>query len=324
MTAPGRTPCDFIVSASATWIAKIVGWTRSTPVSCSGADIASVTEKPDSAATTGSIAATVAANTGSVANNSAPIPAHLDPCPENNHTGPRSPRPTAGSRGRSLAARSRSASTRSARSLAQTTVRTGRCARRLANVYPRSRRSAPFMPPPTIQSASRTAVMRSCSADVAEIGKSSGPSARGAAAGSRADCGACSKMACTLVPDIPYDDTAARRGWWPLVGQEAVSCGTNNSVSISASWSGNRVKCRFRGTLPCCSARIAFIRPSTPEVDCMWPKLVFTDPNAHGPSVPYTAARLAYSIGSPTGVPVPCASTKPIVAASTPAAASAL
>ena len=31
----------------------------------------------------------------------------------------------------------------------------------------------------------------------------------------------------------------------------------------------------------------------------MWPKLVFTDPSAHGPSVPYTAARLAYSIEVP-------------------------
>ena len=39
--------------------------------------------------------------------------------------------------------------------------------------------------------------------------------------------------------------------------------------------------------------------------------------------MPYTAARLAYSIGSPTGVPVPCASTMPTVAASTPAAANA-
>ena len=39
--------------------------------------------------------------------------------------------------------------------------------------------------------------------------------------------------------------------------------------------------------------------------------------------MPYTSARLAYSIGSPTGVPVPCASTMPTVAASTPAAANA-
>ena len=53
------------------------------------------------------------------------------------------------------------------------------------------------------------------------------------------------------------------------------------------------------------------------------PKLVFTGASAHGPSMPYTSARLAYSMGSPTGVPVPCASTMPTVPASTPAAANA-
>ena len=79
---------------------------------------------------------------------------------------------------------------------------------------------------------------RNCSADVAEIGKSSGPSACGVAAGSsgaaRWRSGACSRMACTLVPDIPYDDTAARRGWGPLVGQGVLACGTKSSVLISA------------------------------------------------------------------------------------------
>ena len=36
MTAPGRTPYDFMVSASATWIANSVGWTRSMPVTVTG------------------------------------------------------------------------------------------------------------------------------------------------------------------------------------------------------------------------------------------------------------------------------------------------
>ena len=66
------------------------------------------------------------------------------------------------------------------------------------------------------QSASRPAVRRSSSAEVDDSGNSSGaaPVADPAAA-ARAACGAagaCSRMACTLVPDIPYDDTAARRG----------------------------------------------------------------------------------------------------------------
>ena len=39
--------------------------------------------------------------------------------------------------------------------------------------------------------------------------------------------------------------------------------------------------------------------------------------------MPYTSARLAYSMGSPTGVPVPWASTRPMLPASTPAPANA-
>ena len=85
-----------MVAASATCMANSVGWTRSMPVTVSGADIASVTENPDSRAISGSISATVAANTGSVASSSAPIPAHCEPWPENTHTGPRSSCPTAG------------------------------------------------------------------------------------------------------------------------------------------------------------------------------------------------------------------------------------
>ena len=48
MTAPGRTPYAFIVAASATCMVNSVGWIRSIPVTVCGADIASVTENPDS------------------------------------------------------------------------------------------------------------------------------------------------------------------------------------------------------------------------------------------------------------------------------------
>ncbi len=95
ITAPGCTPYDFIVAASATCMVNMAGWIRSMPVTVSSAEIASVTENPDSRAIIGSASATVAANTGSVASNSAPIPAHCEPWPENTHTGPRSSRPTA-------------------------------------------------------------------------------------------------------------------------------------------------------------------------------------------------------------------------------------
>ncbi len=85
-----------MVAASATCTANTVGCTRSMPVTFSGADMASVTEKPDSAAIRGSSSATVAAKTGSEAIRPTPMPAHCDPWPENTHTGPRSSWATAG------------------------------------------------------------------------------------------------------------------------------------------------------------------------------------------------------------------------------------
>ena len=83
------------------------------------------------------------------------------------------------------------------------------------------------------------------------------------------------------------------------------------------------MKCRFFGMDPWCSASTALIRPSTPAAASAWPKLLFTEVRAQDPAVPYTADTLAYSIPSPTGVPVPCASTMPTVVGSTPAPASA-
>ena len=152
-----------------------------------------------------------------------------------------------------------------------TAVRTGRCARRRASVYARSGRASqrPSRAAASTQSASRRAVCRSASAEVADSGKTAAaPVARGAAAASAccaAPAGACSRMACTLVPENPYDDTAARRGARAR-GRATAWCpaAQTDSVSIWASSSGSRVKCRFCGTTPCCSARMAFISPSAP------------------------------------------------------------
>ena len=73
MTALGRAPYAVMAAASATCIVNSVGCSLASPVTSSGAVIASVTEKPDSAATSGSIRATVAVNSGSSASSWAPI-----------------------------------------------------------------------------------------------------------------------------------------------------------------------------------------------------------------------------------------------------------
>ncbi len=126
MTAPGVMPWAVMVAAIPTCMAKVVGWILWMPSTVSGASIASVTEKPDSAAISGSISAILAAKAGSLASSSAPIAAHCEPWPENTHTGPRSSWPTAGGNGSSPAATSRSWPTRDSRLSAITPVRTGR------------------------------------------------------------------------------------------------------------------------------------------------------------------------------------------------------
>ncbi|CFE46306.1 Uncharacterised protein [Mycobacterium tuberculosis] len=65
------------------------------------------------------------------------------------------------------------------------------------------------------------------------------------------------------------------------------------------------------------------ISPTVPADAVLCPMLLLADPSAQGVPAPYTRARLRYSIGSPIGVPVPCASTTPTVSGCTPAAANA-
>ena len=71
-------------------------------------------------------------------------------------------------------------------------------------------------------------------------------------------------------------------------------------------------KCRCGGTSSCSRHSTTLIRPATPAAASRWPMLVLTEPTQHAPlgrALPKTAPSAATSIGSPSGVPVPCAST---------------
>ena len=86
------------------------------------------------------------------------------------------------------------------------------------------------------------------------------------------------------------------------------------------------VKWRVGGTSPCSRARTALTNPATPAAASRWPTLVLTDPRAQYPlrrTSPNARVRAATSTGSPSSVPLPCASTYPTVSGSTPAIASA-
>ncbi len=125
ITAAGSKPCPRHTSASATCIAKIIGWMTSTAESSSPTSTARGVN-PISAANISPTLSIVRPNAGSVASRSRPMPTHCDPCPEKTHTGPIARRFAVPNRtpcGSLPAAAARRAATSSARSAATTPAR---------------------------------------------------------------------------------------------------------------------------------------------------------------------------------------------------------
>ena len=85
--------------------------------------------------------------------------------------------------------------------------------------------------------------------------------------------------------------------------------------------------CSVAGSTPCRIASTILITPATPAAAWVWPMFDFTEPSHSGLSAsrswPYVASSACASIGSPSVVPVPCASTTSTSAAASPASASA-
>ncbi|CAM3866271.1 hypothetical protein COSO111634_27445 [Corallococcus soli] len=140
------------------------------------------------------------------------------------------------------------------------------------------------------------------------------------------DMGASSSTAWALVPPTPKELTAARRGVSPA-GQGRKVVLTKKGPASKSICGLAFSKCRLGGISPWCSASAAFIRPASPATVSRWPMLVFSDasgmvPRCSGPS-PYARWSAATSIGSPSGVAVPCASTYPMSFGCTPARDSA-
>ena len=131
-------------------------------------------------------------------------------------------------------------------------------------------------------------------------------------------------MACTFVPDIPYDDTAARRGTVTVGGPRRDLLRHKEFGLDAGKVVGQPGEVHHRRHHTVLQRQDRLDQPHRPGRGLGVPEIALDRcERARLPSAPYTRARLAYSIGSPTGVPVPCASTMPTVAASTPAAANA-
>ncbi len=124
--------------------------------------------------------------------------------------------------------------------------------------------------------------------------------------------GACSMMACALVPDTPNDDTAARRGR-STAGHGVASVASATAPAVQSTCGEGSSTCRVGGTTPCWMASTILMTPATPAAAWVWPRLDLTEPSSSGAasprSCPYVASSACASIGSPSRVPVACAST---------------
>ena len=116
-----------------------------------------------------------------------------------------------------------------------------------------------------------------------------------------------------FVPDQPKPLTPARSGRPETTGQSVgveVTCSGRPSQSIAGL--GVR-KWRCLGMTPRFIDSTVFMTPATPAAASRWPMFVFTEPIRSGRpasrSRPYAAPVACASIGSPTSVPVPWAST---------------
>ena len=133
-------------------------------------------------------------------------------------------------------------------------------------------------------------------------------------------------MRWALVPLMPKAETPARRGR-PVSGQGVGSVSRRMAPLDQSMCGEGSSACSVRGSRPCLIASTILITPATPAAAWLWPMLDFSEPSQSGRSPlrpsPYVASRACASMGSPSVVPVPCASTASTSAGIRPALLSA-
>jgi hypothetical protein len=133
-------------------------------------------------------------------------------------------------------------------------------------------------------------------------------------------------MTWALVPAPPKEEMPARRGRSSR-GQARSSVNSSTAPADQSTCEDGSCTCNVLGSTPCSMAITILITPATPEAACVWAMFDFTDPSHNGRpparSRPYVASKAPASIGSPSRVPVPCASTTSTSAPETPAFAHA-
>src|SRR6266545_8198582 len=161
-------------------------------------------------------------------------------------------------------------------------------------------------------SARRPHVAESAALVAADTGSRVGHGAFGAGPGAGSPArGGCSTRAHALVPPNPKELTAANLG--PVVAGHGASFRCTRMPRRWKSIFGfGDSKCRLGGISPSRTHNVALMSPAMPAAGSRCPMLVLIEPTAHGLSgarhCPNTAPIALASIGSPTAVPVPCAS----------------
>ncbi|GAA3031631.1 hypothetical protein GCM10020000_05730 [Streptomyces olivoverticillatus] len=93
--------------------------------------------------------------------------------------------------------------------------------------------------------------------------------------------GACSTMVWALVPLMPNEETAARRGR-PVSGHSVFSVSSRTAPCDQSTCEEGASTRRVLGSTPCCIAMTILMMPATPAAAWVWLMLDFTEPSSSG------------------------------------------
>ncbi|GAA3418104.1 hypothetical protein GCM10018952_52500 [Streptosporangium vulgare] len=117
-----------------------------------------------------------------------------------------------------------------------------------------------------IHDASRPACARSASGLLAETSQGvTGSSA--ASVSASASAGPCSMITCALVPLMPKEEMAARRGR-SSTSHERASVSSSTAPAVQSTCGDGSSTCNVRGSVPCRIAITILITPPTPAAAC--------------------------------------------------------
>ncbi len=209
------------------------------------------------------------ANTGNAACSPRPMPTRCEPWPVNSTAS----LPSTTASPEDAVARP---STSSSLSPATTTARWVRPDLLVSKENARSVRSTSV---DTTCSRSRSACSFNASGDFAASTTGTAGSVVVADSTTTSATGACSMMAWALVPLMPNDEIAARRGR-PVSGHAAASVSSSTDPEVQSICGDGSSTCRVFGATPCWSASTILMIPETPEAAWVWPMLDFNEPSS--------------------------------------------